>query len=93
MKKVLSEGNRGRKIEVVGEVVSNKMNKTLTVLVERTVRHRKYGKYLKRTSIFKVHDEKMVGKPGDKVRIFESKPISKTKRWILAEVVEAAKSL
>ena len=54
------EQNRGRKIEVVGQVVSNKMDKTISVLIYRTVKHEKYGKYIKKTSVFKAHDEKML---------------------------------
>lgn len=83
---------RGRKIEVVGEVVSDKMDKTISVLVYRMVRHAKYGKYIRRSSIFKAHDEKNQAKIGDKVRIFETRPLSKTKRWALGEVVESAKA-
>jgi small subunit ribosomal protein S17 len=82
---------RGRKIEVVGEVVSNKMDKTISVLVYRMVRHAKYGKYLRRSSIFKAHDEKNQAKVGDVVRIYETRPLSKTKRWALSEIVEAGK--
>ena len=82
---------RGRKIEVVGEVVSNKMQKTISVLVYRMVRHKKYGKFLKKTSVFKAHDEKGQAKIGDIVRIHETRPLSKTKRWALSEVVETAK--
>lgn len=81
--------SRGRKIEVVGEVVSDKMDKTISVLIYRTVRHQKYGKYLKKTSVFKAHDEKSLAKNGDLVKIRESKPISKTKRWVLVEIVES----
>ena len=86
------EAGRGRKIEVVGEVVSDKMDKTISVLVYRMVRHAKYGKYLRRSSVFKAHDEKNVAKVGDKVKIYETRPLSKTKRWALGEVVEAAKA-
>lgn len=86
------EAPRGRKIEVVGEVVSDKMDKTISVLIYRTVRHPKYGKYMKRSSVFKAHDEKEQAKVGDMVRIRESRPLSKTKRWTLVEVVEAAKN-
>lgn len=82
---------RGRKIEVVGEVVSNKMQKTISVLVYRMVRHKKYGKFLKKTSVFKAHDEKSEAKVGDIVRIHETRPLSKTKRWALSEIVEQAK--
>jgi small subunit ribosomal protein S17 len=87
-----TENKRGRRVEVVGEVVSNKMEKTISVLIYRMIRHAKYGKYMKRTSVFKAHDEKNVAKVGDIVRIHETRPLSKTKRWSLVEVVEAAKS-
>lgn len=79
---------RGRKIEVVGQVVSNKMQKTISVLTYRQIRHEKYGKYLKRTSVFKAHDEKGEAKIGDTVRIRETRPLSKTKRFTLVEIVE-----
>lgn len=82
---------RGRKVEVVGHVISNKMDKTISVQVFRLVRHARYGKIQKKDSVFKAHDEKNIAKVGDKVRIFESRPLSKTKRWILSEVIEAAK--
>lgn len=81
---------RGRTPEVVGEVVSNKMQKTIAVEVFRLVRHAKYGKYIRKSSVFKAHDEKGEAKMGDKVRIAESRPLSKTKRWQLVEVVEKA---
>jgi small subunit ribosomal protein S17 len=83
---------RGRKIEVVGQVVSDKMNKTISVLIYRLVRHPKYGKYMKRTSVFKAHDENNTAKIGDIVRIRETRPLSKTKRFTLVEVVENPKS-
>lgn len=86
------QSSRGRKIEVVGEVVSDKMDKTISVLIYRMVRHAKYGKYMKRSSVFKAHDEKNEAKTGDKVRIRETRPLSKTKRWKLVEIVEAAKA-
>lgn len=79
---------RGRRVEVVGEVVSDKMNKTIAVLIYRLVRHKKYGKFMRRTSVFKAHDEKNVAKTGDTVRIVQSRPLSKTKRWALVEVVK-----
>lgn len=82
---------RGRRVEVIGEVVSDKMNKTISVVTYRMVKHEKYGKYLKKTTVMKAHDEKNEAKIGDTVRIFESKPLSKTKRWVLAEVLEVAK--
>ncbi|PIS10317.1 MAG: 30S ribosomal protein S17 [Bdellovibrio sp. CG10_big_fil_rev_8_21_14_0_10_47_8] len=86
-----TENKRGRRIEVVGEVVSDKMDKTISVLIYRMVRHAKYGKYMKRTSVFKAHDEKNEAKIGDMVRIHETRPLSKTKRWALVEIVETAK--
>jgi small subunit ribosomal protein S17 len=84
-KKINSVPNRRN--EVVGEVISNKMQKTITVQVYSRVRHERYGKYLKTSSVFKAHDEKGTAKLGDIVRIFETRPLSKTKRWTLAEVV------
>jgi small subunit ribosomal protein S17 len=82
---------RGRRIDVIGEVISDKMDKTISVLIYRLVRHKKYGKFMKKTSVFKAHDEKNVAKEGDTVRIFQTRPLSKTKRWALGEVVKAAK--
>lgn len=82
---------RGRKIEVVGEVISDKMDKTISVLIYRMVKNPKYGKYVKKTSVFKAHDETNTAKAGDIVKIRETRPLSKTKRWTLAEVVETAK--
>jgi small subunit ribosomal protein S17 len=87
----MEENSRGRRIEVVGEVVSNKMDKTIAVLIYRMVKHKKYGKYLKKTSVFKAHDEKNEAKIGDIVKIYETRPLSKTKRWALSEIVETAK--
>lgn len=87
-----TENKRGRRVEVVGEVISDKMDKTISVLIYRMVRHAKYGKYMKRTSVFKAHDEKNEAKVGDIVRIHETRPLSKSKRWSLVEIVEAAKS-
>jgi small subunit ribosomal protein S17 len=86
-----NSSTRGRRVEVVGQVVSDKMDKTISVVTYRMVKHEKYGKYVKKTSVMKAHDEKNVAKIGDTVKIFESRPLSKTKRWMLAEVVEAAK--
>jgi len=80
--------SRGRQIEVVGEVVSNKMQKTITVQIYRLIRHKKYGKFMRRSSVFKAHDEKNLAKIGDIVRIVHTRPLSKTKRWALKEVVQ-----
>jgi small subunit ribosomal protein S17 len=82
---------RGRRVELQGEVVANKMQKTISVLVYRTIKHDKYGKYVKKSSVIKAHDEKQEAKVGDTVVIFETRPLSKTKRWSLANVVNAAK--
>ena len=86
--KTTEQRSKARGQEVVGEVVSDKMNKTITVQVFRRVRHSKYGKFLKKTSLYKAHDEKGEAKTGDKVRITMTRPMSKTKRWRLLEVVE-----
>ena len=83
--------SRGRRVELVGEVVGNKMQKTISVLVYRTIRHEKYGKFVKLSTILKAHDESNTSKVGDTVKICESRPISKTKRWALVEVVNVAK--
>jgi small subunit ribosomal protein S17 len=66
------------------------MDKTITVQIFRRVRHEKYGKFLKKTSVYKAHDEKNEAKKGDKVRIQMARPLSKTKRWRLIEVVKKA---
>ena len=72
-------------------VTSNKMTKTITVAVERKVKHPIYGKFVKKTTKFHAHDEKNECTVGDVVRIMETRPLSKTKRWRLVEVVEKAK--
>ncbi|MCX6323207.1 MAG: 30S ribosomal protein S17 [Sphingobacteriales bacterium] len=75
----------------VGVVSSNKMDKTITVKVERKIKHPLYGKFLKKTTSFHAHDEKNECSIGDTVKIMESRPLSKTKRWRLVEVVEKVK--
>ncbi|ULQ58027.1 30S ribosomal protein S17 [Flavihumibacter rivuli] len=75
----------------IGVVTSNKMEKTITVAVERKVKHPIYGKFLKKTTKFHAHDEKNECNIGDTVRIMETRPLSKTKRWRLVEVVEKVK--
>ena len=77
--------------EKVGLVTSNKMNKSIAVIVERKLKHPKYGKYVKKTSKFIAHDEKNECNPGDIVRIQETRPLSKTKSWRLIEIIEKAK--
>ena len=74
-----------------GVVSSNKMDKTITVAVERKVKHPIYGKFVKKTTSFHAHDEKNECTIGDIVKIMESRPLSKTKRWRLVEVIEKAK--
>ncbi len=75
----------------VGIVSSNKMDKTIVVKVERKIKHPLYGKFLKKTTSFHAHDEKNECNIGDTVKIMESRPMSKTKRWRLVEVVEKVK--
>ncbi|HEY4755614.1 MAG TPA: 30S ribosomal protein S17 [Ignavibacteriaceae bacterium] len=75
----------------VGIVVSNKMEKTITVAIERKVQHPIYKKYFKKTTKLLAHDEKKQCGIGDKVKIMETRPLSKLKRWRLVEVVEKAK--
>ena len=79
---------RGHQKERVGLVVSNKMDKTITVAIERRMQHPLYKKVIRRTKKFHAHDEKNVCNEGDLVRIRESRPLSKTKRWRLVEVVK-----
>ncbi|MCW5588922.1 MAG: 30S ribosomal protein S17 [Legionellales bacterium] len=74
---------------LVGTVISDKMDKTITVLVDRRVKHAKYGKYIRRVSKIKAHDENNVGKSGNQVLIKECVPLSKQKSWTLVEVLEA----
>ena len=78
---------RARRNILTGKVISDKMDKTVSVLIYRTVKHFKYKKYIKKTSVFKAHDEKNQAKEGDTVKIFETRPLSKTKRWKLMEIV------
>jgi small subunit ribosomal protein S17 len=82
---------RNTRKEIIGKVVSNKMDKTITVSVERKVKHPKYGKFVKKTSKFKAHDEKNECNINDVVRVMETRPLSKDKRWRLVEIVERAK--
>jgi small subunit ribosomal protein S17 len=77
--------------EKTGKVVSNKMDKSITVAVERKVKHAMYGKFMKKTKKFMAHDESNECKIGDIVKISETRPLSKNKRWRLIEIVEKAK--
>ena len=82
---------RGARKFRVGLVVSDKMDKTITVAIERQVKHPIYGKFVKQTTKLKAHDETNDANEGDTVRIQETRPLSKTKRWRLVEVVERAR--
>ncbi len=82
---------RGARKYRVGLVVSDKMDKTITVAIERQVKHPIYGKFIKQTTKLKAHDETNDAGEGDVVRIQETRPMSKTKRWRLVEVVERAR--
>ena len=75
----------------VGKVVSDKMDKTIVVAIEDNVKHPKYGKVIKRTIKFKAHDENNECREGDTVKIMETRPLSKDKRWRLVEIIEKAK--
>ena len=77
--------------EKIGLVRSNAMQKTIIVAVERKVMHAMYGKFIKKTTKFAAHDETNNAKVGDKVRIVETRPLSKTKRWRLVDILERAK--
>jgi small subunit ribosomal protein S17 len=82
---------RNLRKERVGVVVSNKMQKSITVQVERREKHPKYGKFVKKTSKFAAHDENNDCNIGDTVRISETRPLSKNKCWRLVEIIERAK--
>jgi len=75
----------------IGTVVSDKMDKTVVVSIERRVQHPVYGKMVRRTKRLKAHDEQNAAKTGDTVRIMETRPLSKDKRWRLVEIVERAR--
>jgi len=82
---------RGKRKERIGHVVSNKMDKTAVVSVERVTRHPLYGKTIMVSKKYKVHDPENACQIGDKVRIMETRPLSREKRWRLVEVVEKTK--
>ena len=83
--------DRNRRKLRVGKVVSDRMDKTVVVSIERMVKHALYGRYVRRRAKFKVHDEKNECRIGDTVRFMETRPISKDKRWRFVEIVERAK--
>ena len=86
------EVEKKEKKSITGKVVSNSMEKTITVSIQRRLRHPLYNKYIYKTTKILVHDEEMVSKVGDIVSIQESKPISKNKSWILNKVIEISQA-
>jgi small subunit ribosomal protein S17 len=82
---------RNLRKERVGKVVSNKMQKSITIAVDRKVKHAIYGKFMNKTTKLMAHDEKNEAGIGDTVRIMETRPLSKNKRWRLVEIIEKAK--
>jgi small subunit ribosomal protein S17 len=90
MTETTSQPDRGNRKRVIGIVSSAKMDKTRVVAVTELYRHPKYGKFIKRTQKFHVHDETNSAKEGDKVLIIETRPLSATKRWRLMQVLERA---
>ena len=82
---------RGNRKTRVGEVVSDKMDKTITVAVKRRVKHPVYGKYLSKTSKLMAHDDKNECREGDTVKVMETRPMSRKKRWRLVEIIEKRK--
>jgi len=82
---------RGNRKTKIGRVLSDKMNKSRVIVAERNVQHPLYGKFIKKTSKFMVHDEKNESHIGDVVRIVETRPLSRNKRWRLVEIIEKAK--
>ncbi|MAY84075.1 MAG: 30S ribosomal protein S17 [Flavobacteriales bacterium] len=85
------EKTRNLRKERIGVVVSNKMDKSITIAVESKVKHPMYGKFIKKTSKFMAHDEKNDCNIGDTVKIMETRPLSKSKNWRLVEVIERVK--
>lgn len=82
---------RNLRKERIGVVVSNKMDKSIVVAVKRKVKHPIYGKFVNKTTKFSAHDEQNTCNEGDTVKIMETRPLSKTKRWRLVEIIERAK--
>ncbi|NMB37981.1 MAG: 30S ribosomal protein S17 [Firmicutes bacterium] len=87
----MASNERSLRRSRLGVVVSDKMDKTVVVAVERKVQHPLYGKIMSKTVKFKAHDEKNESSVGDRVRIMETRPISKDKRWRVTEIVEKAR--
>lgn len=87
----MEEISRNTRRERVGVVVSNSMDKSIVVIVKRKVKHPIYGKFVNKSSRFMAHDEENTANPGDTVKISETRPLSKNKRWRLVEIIERAK--
>jgi len=87
---IMSEATRGRRKVAIGIVTSDKMNKTRRVEIPRLVQHPRYGKYIRRRTVCYVHDENNESRVGDTVKIMETRPLSKLKRWRLVEIVARA---
>ena len=83
--------DRNMRKTLIGKVVSNKMDKTIVVAIEDSVKHKLYNKIVKRTVKYKAHDEENVCGVGDRVKIMETRPLSRDKRWRLVEIIEKAK--
>lgn len=82
---------RNARKERVGRVVSNKMDKSVTIAIERKVKHPKYGKFMTKTTKLMAHDEKNECGIGDTIKVMETRPLSKNKRWRLIEIIDKAK--
>lgn len=87
----MTSKSEGRRQSLIGTVVSDKMDKTVTVAVERTYMHRLYQRYVKRTSNYAAHDERNECGVGDRVQIVATRPLSKRKRWRVRDIIERAK--
>ena len=83
--------DRNMRKTLIGRVASDKMDKTIVVAIEDSVKHKLYNKVIKRTIRFKAHDEQNEARVGDRVKIMETRPLSKDKRWRLVEIIEKAK--
>ena len=86
----MPEETRGNRKVRIGKVVSNKMDKTIVVAIETRVQHKLYGKTINRTTKLKAHDEENTCRIGDRVKVMETRPISRDKHWRLVEVIERA---
>jgi len=87
----MEQQHQSHRRELVGRVTSAKMEKTVVVTVERTMRHALFGKVVRRLKKYKAHNENNLAQEGDRVRITESRPLSRDKRWVVSEILEKAK--